>query len=146
MEFTEHKSGQRYWRHRWTKARSRERLSKATLKRHRQTAIDFCLAETATRKTGPVVPSEHDAYLAERSLLYNGDQHGGGCLIWGEDTIETERGDFTYRLNVGDDVLSSERKARESKRSSQRGSRKSTSKNRDKDDRTEGDRGTCVAS
>jgi hypothetical protein len=150
MELTEHDDGERYWRNEWTRAQDPKRVSPATLDRHRLTAIAFCLAETATKKTTKVVPSEHDAHLAETSRLHNEDQDGGGCLVTAEDTRETQNGGFTYRLNVGDDALPSERKARERWRSSQgssrKGSRKSRNKIRGKDDRTMGDRGTCVSS
>jgi hypothetical protein len=142
-----------HWRHEWTKARSRERLSKATLEQHRKAAIAFCHAETATKNTGPVVITEHDILLAESSRQYNKKQKGGGCLLWAEDTVKTGRG-VTYRLNVGDDLLPSkgmntrERKTerdtdKKSKRSSER---KSQSKSRNGTGRTDGSHGTCVSS
>jgi hypothetical protein len=76
--------------------------------------------------------------------------------VWGEDTVETERG-ITYRLNVGDDGLPSERKGRErkteskSKRSSGRKSRsrsrsKSKSKSRERNDKGVRSSGACVSS
>lgn len=152
MEFTEHGDGERYWRNDWTRAQDPKRVSPATLDRHRETAIAFCFAETATKKKTKVVPSEHDSHLAKASRLYNVDQDGGGCLVWGEDTVETERG-ITYRLNVGDDGLPSERKGRErkteskSKRSSERKSRsRSKSKSRETNDKGLRSSGACVSS
>jgi uncharacterized membrane protein YgcG len=146
MEFTEHGDGERYWRNDWTRAQDPKRVSPATLDRHRETAIAFCFAETATKKKTKVVPSEQDSHLAKASRLYNVDQDGGGCLVWAEDTMETERGDFTYRLNVGDDRLPSERKARERKKSSQRSRRQSKSKSREGNDGAGRSSGGCVSS
>ena len=151
MKFTEHKSGKWYWRHEWTKARSRDRLVEATLERHRKAAIEFCLAETATERKGPVVPPEHDAYLAERSLSYNGDQHGGGCLLWAEKTVKTDKS-ITYRISVGDDALptpggttTQTKTRRESKRSSERKSR-SKNKSRESSDGAGRSSVGCVSS
>ena len=143
MELTEHGDGERYWRNEWTKTQDPKRVSPATLDRHRLTAIAFCLAETATKKTTKVVPLEHDAHLAEMSRLYNEDQQGGGCLVLAEDTMETKRGNFTYKLNVGDDRLPSETKAREGKMSRRK---KGKSKSREGNEGTGRSSGGCVSS
>jgi len=155
MYLTVHRKGEEFWRHEWTKAQSPNRVSPATLERHRQTAVDFCFAQTATKKTTKVVPSEHNSHLAEASHRHNVGQQGGGCLVLAGDTVETERG-VTYRIDVADDALPSERKAREKRteskieteRDSRRGSEgetRSKSKSRERNDKARSS-GACVSS
>jgi hypothetical protein len=153
MEFTKHLDGEEYWRHAWTKAKSPDRVSPETLARHRATAIAFCYAETATKNKTDVVPSKYNTYLAGRSRRHNKNQNGGGCLVWAVDTVKTATG-VTYRLNVGDDALSSEgdgtseretatKNGKKSKRSNES---KNKSKSRNTKDRGQGSQGTCAAS
>jgi hypothetical protein len=148
MEFTEHLDGERYWRHAWTKAKSPDRVSPRTLARHRDTAIAFCHAETATKKKTALVFDTHDTYLAQKSRLYNTNQRGGGCLVRAEDTAMSKTGP-TYALNVGDDALPSEgagSSESERERKTDKESKRSGARKLESNSDSKGSQATCVAS